>query len=649
MASEAGATASGGGVGVSRPVTGLDRDGANGRVMEQPNLQQFYIPEEQSIYLLSHHDAKKLKDWVRLCQQQLQQLGYSQIELIGKGAFGFVFGGVSAAGRQLVFKFSRITLPMHVQDRLEEEAFMLGQVQHPLVPALVEFQHIKRQAILVMERANGLDLEQLSLQRGRLTPRLIIHIANQMADILRSLRGASVRSRRPLVHGDIKPSNIVFDPASERVALIDWGSSVFAQVDENQQFVTNNVMELMSGDLQNSNARLGDVYFIGEEQLNGALSSPRFDEQGLAGTLYALASGQSCRFGYMAIPPTSLGLPLEFARVLEHMLDKDPLQRARAGCYFLRNMPAMARTVMVDLPAPAEPALIPVWSHSVVRDIDTVAYTSRKAFLKEEGVDAPLQAMDEVQFDRYYKNFLQGMGETEKAFLASISRLAKYPVVGGLAVRWENEGVYIDSCINLHDDRLKAAFISSVNNMVQLARAIYRKGVFKSCLFNAKATLHIEREDQRTPFHAAAGMVIPYEVSAVPELEDKSRVHSYFEDGRDPEELLELPVTIMDALEHLNRIHHTGLIIFESLPAHLKIHNFYRLLDPSREQEFRSHLAAILAALPEISGLGVSGFMKMPYKDTRFFTHIDRLPEKYYPKNPRQLVADSAGSTESVR
>ena len=58
--------------------------------MSQAPLQQFYIPEEQSVYLLSHHDARKLKDWVALCQAQLTQLGYQGIELIGKGAYGFV-------------------------------------------------------------------------------------------------------------------------------------------------------------------------------------------------------------------------------------------------------------------------------------------------------------------------------------------------------------------------------------------------------------------------------------------------------------------------------------------------------------------------------------------------------------------------------
>ena len=48
---------------------------------QKTQLQQFYIPEEQSIYLLSHDDAKKLKDWVALCAAQLRQLGYQDIEL----------------------------------------------------------------------------------------------------------------------------------------------------------------------------------------------------------------------------------------------------------------------------------------------------------------------------------------------------------------------------------------------------------------------------------------------------------------------------------------------------------------------------------------------------------------------------------------
>ncbi|SDO09416.1 non-specific serine/threonine protein kinase [Halomonas shengliensis] len=608
--------------------------------MPQAPLQQFYIPEEQSIYLLSHGDARKLKAWVALCQEQLEQLGYREIELVGKGAYGFVFAGVTALGDDYVFKFTRVNLPHHLQDRLEEEAFMLEQVDHPRVPRLIAFQRVRHQSILVMQRAPGHNLEEVSLREGRLSPRLVVRIADQLADILRTLRREFGPAGKPIVHGDIKPSNLVFDARDETIALIDWGSSVFAQLDANQQFVAANVMELMSDNLQQTNARLGDVYFIGEEQLNGALSSPRFDEQGAAGTLYALASAQSCRFGHRAIPATSLGLPVEFARMLDGMLDPDPRLRMRAGDHFIREMPRIARTVMIDLPEPAEAPLVPVWARPAGREIDTVVYSSRKAFLREEGAPETLNDVNDVQLDRYYKNFMQGMGETEKAFLAAVSRLGRYPVVGGLAVRWESDGVYIDTSLNLHDPELKAAFRSAVNNMVHLARAIYRQGIFKSCLFNARDTLHLERDSQAEPFVLEPGMRLHYEVSAVPELEDRTRLHSYFEDGPDPEEFLVLPEAIIIALEALNEIHHTGMIIFEALPRHLKIHSYYRLLDPSREDEFRARLEEILEAVGRIEGLGVSGFMKMPYKDTRFFPHAERQPERFYPRNPRQVAEE---------
>ena len=43
--------------------------------MNAKGIKHFYIPEEQSIYLLSHTDAKKLKDWLALCTEQLSALG----------------------------------------------------------------------------------------------------------------------------------------------------------------------------------------------------------------------------------------------------------------------------------------------------------------------------------------------------------------------------------------------------------------------------------------------------------------------------------------------------------------------------------------------------------------------------------------------
>lgn len=603
--------------------------------MTTKNLQHFYIPEDQSIYLLSHADAQKLKDWFALCTQQLELLGYENIEMIGKGAFGFAFAGINAEGHQHVFKFSRINLPQHVQDRLEEEAFMLGQVKHRFVPALVQFQQIKRQSILVMQRAIGDDLEKVSLQRGPLPITDLLKIATQLAEILMTLRThATSQGLKPIVHGDVKPSNVVWDSVSQTIGLIDWGSCVYAQLDQTGQHINQNVMDLMSGDIQQTNARLGDVYFIGDDQLNGALSSPRFDEQGLASTLYALASGQSSRFGKKVIRPSSLGLPKFFADILEGLLSDQDSQRKVAGDTFFKHQ-YLFKHMVVDGNHEAnrkQQALIPSWASLRNKEIETVVYSSRKSYLRQqitEQIDS-LKYVNDAQFDRYYKNYLQGMGETEKAFVAAVSRLGKFPVVGGLVVRWQPEGVYIDSSLNLFEPELKYSFDMSVNNVVTLARAIHKEGVFKCCMFNARDTLHIERKTEKRAFRAEKGMKITFEKSQVSSFEDESRMHSYFEDGEDPDELLKLPAELIKIIEELNNIHHTGCIIFESLPKHLKIHNYYKLLDHQQEQQFKQLLKQIIALVPNIDGSGISGFMKLPYKDTRFFEHQSKAPTRYY-------------------
>lgn len=607
--------------------------------MQERNLRNFYIPEEQSIYLLNTNDAKKLKDWVALCIEELQKLGYRDISLLGKGAYGFAFAGYGVDQQCYVFKFSRINLPQHIQERLADEAFMLSQVQHPSVPAFITYQVVRKQGILMMVRAPGIDLEQYSLQHGRLPVKLIIDIAGQLADLLLYLRANTKDGELlPIVHGDIKPSNLVFDEQTGRISLIDWGSSVFAQLDQDGHYLSNNIMQLMSADLQNSNARMGDIYFIGPEQRTGQLSSPRFDEQGVASTLYALASGQPSRFGRKAIPARSLGLPLEFATIIDSMLSDDLNLRQQAGDYFLKHMARLKHFVLPDLPLFVDEPLLPVWISPEQRELDTVVYSSRKSFLREHNEDMDIAYVDDVQLERYYKNYLEGMGETEKAFVAAVSRLARYPVVGGLAIHWQANGVYIDSSLNLYNVTLARAFAIAVNNVVTLARAISKVGIFKACLFNARNTIHISRDNEEAPFIVPDDSKIPYQLAPVLSLEEASKQHSYFEDGKDPDEQLVLPDEIMDDIAKLNLIRHTGCIIFEVTPLYMKIHSYYRLLDPEAEPEFSRLLKSILTKVYLIRGEGVGGFMKLPYKDTRKFSQQTQAPQLLYPANPLRFV-----------
>ncbi|MCQ8876703.1 serine/threonine protein kinase [Pseudoalteromonas shioyasakiensis] len=605
--------------------------------MTAKEIRNFYINEEQSVYLLSHHDAKKHRQWLNICIKKLTNLGYTEVEMIGSGAFGFVFAGLDEHQQPWVFKFSRITLAQSVRDRLEDEAYMLSQVDNPLVPKFYAFERIKKQGILMMARALGEDLEKVSLKKGRFSASEITDLALKLRNVLIDFcNHKNGISPQPIVHGDIKPSNLVWDEATQGLSLVDWGSSVYAQIDSHGDPVTSNFMDLMSGDLSSTNARMGDVYFIGDEQMSGAKSSPRFDEQGVASTLYALASAQSCRFGAQVIPASSLGLPMELAKVIDGMLSKDKRIRDGAGDYFIRNMPSMAKAYLPQINIHSNvKAHIPFWFGNDIELPDTVVYSSRKQFLRQADHKQQLLDVNDAQLDRYYKEFLFDTGDTEKAFLASISRLAKYPVVGGLSFHWKEESLYVESSLIMHDESLADAFTQAVNNTVMLAQGIHQKGLFKCCLFDARKTIQLER-DGTGAFKFEQLPELDYEVMNL-KSSDVTRPHSYFEDGKDPDEQLQLPKKVIKCVFELNQIHHTGCIIFEALPDRMKIHHYYRLLDASKEAEFKRLLNKLMQYAVSITDVGVAGFMKLPYKNTREFSLCEKQADFFYPKDPKRF------------
>ena len=601
--------------------------------MQAKEIRNFYINEEQSVYLLSHHDAKKHRQWLNICIKKLTLLGYENVEMIGSGAFGFVFAGHDDTGLPWVFKFSRITLAQSIRDRLEDEAYMLSQINNPLVPEFYAFERIKKQGILMMARAMGEDLEKVSLKKGRIGAAKIMMLAVRLRNVLLDLRNHNTGiTAQPIVHGDIKPSNLVWDEASDALSLVDWGSSVYAQIDSDGNPIASNFMDLMSADLSTTNARMGDVYFIGEAQMSGEQSSPRFDEQGVAATLYALASAQSCRFGVDVIPASSLGLPIELAKVIDGMLSKNKQVRNSAGDYFMRNITSMAKAYLPELPKKVVKAAIPFW-FSYDEEPETVVYSSRKQFLRQADHKQQLLDVNDAQLDRYYKEFLFDTGDTEKAFLASISRLAKYPAVGGLSFHWKDESLFVESSLILYNETLAAAFTDAVNNTVMLAQAISQKGLFKCCLFDARKTIQLER-DRTGAFKFESLPELDFETVNV-NASDVTRPHSYFEDGKDPDEQLQLPKKVIKCVFELNQIHHTGCIIFEALPDRLKIHHYYRLLDASKEDEFRRLLNKLMQYAVNITDVGVAGFMKLPYKNTREFSLCEQQGNHYYPKNPK--------------
>ncbi len=103
------------------------------------------------------------------------------------------------------------------------------------------------------------------------------------------------------------------------------------------------------------------------------------------------------------------------------------------------------------------------------------------------------------------------------------------------------------------------------------------------------------------------------------------------------DEQLKLPKIIRQTIEKMNDIHHTGCIIFEVHEEHLKIHSNLTLFELEKAPLFTSYLEELMRSLPLIDDLGISGFMKPPYKDTRRFAHKAHAPDAFYPRNVKNI------------
>ncbi len=110
-------------------------------------------------------------------------------------------------------------------DRIREEASVLATLDSPFIPGLLQVGRLSerhgRGACFVMEEAPGRTLRELLRRQRRLDPVVAVRIALDVAAALQTCH------QRHIVHGDVKPENIVVDDAAGqiRTTLIDFSSA----------------------------------------------------------------------------------------------------------------------------------------------------------------------------------------------------------------------------------------------------------------------------------------------------------------------------------------------------------------------------------------------------------------------------------------
>ena len=194
---------------------------------------------------------------------------------LGAGGFGTTYAAIDeASGEQVAVK----VLDLHRVDSwkavelFEREARVLQTLEHPGIPAYVEFRPVEaeKQAFLVQTLAPGQDLLR-ALQTRRFTEDDLRDLTERMLHILQYLG-----ERHPVVvHRDIKPANILIDE-SGTISLVDFGA----------------VRDVARVTLGGGSTIAGTFGYMAPEQLQGE-ANPSSDLYGLGMTLIHLASGRS--------------------------------------------------------------------------------------------------------------------------------------------------------------------------------------------------------------------------------------------------------------------------------------------------------------------------------------------------------------------
>lgn len=153
---------------------------------------------------------------------------YTQEHILGVGGMGVVYRGVDTMRQAFGAASNYIAIKMAcaehednpgVDNLLFTEYEIGSRLRHTNLVAIRHFDVCRQQqkAFLIMDWIEGLSLEEL-LYRQPLPPDIALHLSRQLVDAV------SFCHQQGVVHGDIKPANIIISP-NNHLTLFDFGIS----------------------------------------------------------------------------------------------------------------------------------------------------------------------------------------------------------------------------------------------------------------------------------------------------------------------------------------------------------------------------------------------------------------------------------------
>ncbi len=242
--------------------------------------------------------------------------------VLGRGSAGTVYLAYDESrGSQVALKSldpALASLPEFVA-RFRVEAATLAGLSHPNVVGVHDYLEVDSGNYLVMERVEGPSLRQLLTSYGRLAP-------EQACGVLSgALSGLGYVHERGLLHGDVKPENVLIDSAGVS-QLTDFGQAV-------------PLGSASSG---------GSAPYMSPEAISATPLDQRSDLYSMGIVLYESLAGQPPFMSdqlptllHRAIhePPRAIaGLAAPMAALLVRCLAKDPAARPQSADEFLLEL-----------------------------------------------------------------------------------------------------------------------------------------------------------------------------------------------------------------------------------------------------------------------------------------------------------------------
>ena len=246
---------------------------------------------------------------------------------IGRGATATVYAASDeAGGPALALKVHDAQPGAEMRAQTLAAAERASRLDHPNIVRVHGGGEVGGCSFVIMELLQGDTLTRYTTAPRLLPEALVLQLAANLAEALAHAH------RQGVVHRDVKPANVIFDPATHRATLTDFGLARAADAEASRSGVFMGsplymAPELLAG--QPPDAR-SDLYALGVLSYELLAGRPPFEASSMGALLRAVARSSPPPLATLR-PELSLSAADALDRLLEPLLAKQAAQRPADG------------------------------------------------------------------------------------------------------------------------------------------------------------------------------------------------------------------------------------------------------------------------------------------------------------------------------